>query len=404
MSELRNLRHLYSLLDIAELGSITKAAAAANLSQSALTQGLNKIEKTLEATLFERTTNGMFLTKSGEVFIARLERALEHLKAIDFELNRKQRGKGSVSRFHRRVSVCQLRAVIATVEHGNFSHAAASIGIAQPTVHRAVRDVESLCGAKLFDRSPSGVDSTPLARKLALLSSLAFSELNQGIVEVQELVGKMTGKVVIGSLPLARTKLIPESVTELLKRYPQVQVSIVDGPYDELLHALLHSRVDMIIGASRTPPPVKEIVQNHLFDAPLSVIVRSDHPLLKRKNLSVQDLSRLEWIAPREGTPARARFRNIFLAQGLEPPKQVVECSSSVAIRGLLLTSDRAALLSTAQMQPEVDANILSALAINLNASRPISVTLRKGWKATAVQESYLEILSSLAQSNNISR
>jgi LysR family transcriptional regulator, regulator for genes of the gallate degradation pathway len=399
VSELRNLRHLYSLLDIAELGSITKAAEAANLSQSALTQGLNKIEETLKASLFERTASGMFLTSAGEVFIARLERALEHLRSFDTELQKKQRGKNS-GKFHKRVSVCQLRAVIATVEHGSFSHAATSMGIAQPTVHRAVRDVEGLCNQQLFIRSPSGVDSTPIARRMALMSSLAFSELEQGIIEVQELVGKMTGKLIIGSLPLARTKLIPESVSELLKRYPQVKVSIVDGPYDELLHSLLHSRIDMIVGALRNPPPVKEITQEHLFDAPLSVIVRAGHPLLKRKQIDVEDLTTLDWIAPKEGTPARERFTNIFLNQGLEPPKQVIECSSSVAVRGLLLVNDRAALLSTTQMQLEINANLLASLPINLKVSRPIGLTLRKGWKATAVQNHYLRILTDLARAS----
>lgn len=397
MSELRNLRHLYSLLDIAELGSITKAAEAANLSQSALTQGLNKIEETLKASLFERTASGMFLTKSGEVFISRLERALEHLRSFDTELQKRQRGKNA-SKFHKRVSVCQLRAVIATVEHGSFSHAATSMGIAQPTVHRAVRDVEGLCNQQLFIRSPSGVDSTPIARRMALISSLAFSELDQGVIEVQELVGKMTGKLIVGSLPLARTKLIPESVSALLKRYPQVEVSIVDGPYDELLHALLHSRIDMIVGALRNPPPVKEITQQHLFDAPLSVIVRAGHPLLQRTQLQIGDLTTLDWIAPKKGTPAREQFTNIFLNQGLEPPKKVIECSSSVAVRGLLLANDRAALLSTTQMQPEIHANMLAALPIDLHASRPIGLTLRKGWKATAVQRHYLDILSELAR------
>jgi DNA-binding transcriptional LysR family regulator len=274
------------------------------------------------------------------------------------------------------------------------------MGIAQPTVHRAIRDVEGLCNQQLFIRSPSGVDSTPIARRMALMSSLAFSELEQGIIEVQELVGEMTGKLIIGSLPLARTKLIPESVSELLKFYPQVQVSIVDGPYDELLHSLLHSRIDMIVGALRNPPPVKEVTQDHLFDAPLSVIVRSGHPLLRRKQLNIKDLTTLDWIAPKEGTPARERFTRIFLSQGLEPPKQVIECSSTVAVRGLLLVSDRAALLSTTQMQPEIDAKLLAALPVDLKASRPIGITLRKGWKATAVQNHYLKILTDLSKAS----
>jgi hypothetical protein len=49
-------------------------------------------------------------------------------------------------------------------------------------------------------------------------------------------------------------------------------------------------------------------------------------------------------------------------------------------------------------MHPEIHANMLAALPIDLHASRPIGLTLRKGWKATAVQRHYLDILSELAR------
>jgi DNA-binding transcriptional LysR family regulator len=386
-----NLRHLAALLEITRLGSINKAAEAVHLSQSALTQGLGKIENELGLTLFDRAATGMFPNSAGLTLLNRLQRGFQYLKSFEKELNAEA---NSHRQIHLSFSKAQLRAVIATVEQRNISLAAATLSLAQPTIQRAVREVESICGQPLFSRSATGVDPSPTARKLALLSSLAFAEIQAGFEEVHQTQGKMTGRLVIGSLPLARTDLVPATVTELLQRSPAVQVSIIDGPYDELLHGLAHGRIHLIIGALRDGLPTRNLTQECLFNDPLSVIVRKDHPLLNKKNLQLKNLNTLDWIAPRLETPARSRFQAIFLRNNLSEPEPVLECSSSVAIRGLLLRSDRLALLSRRQVQPEIDAGYLAVLPLTLkNSARPIGLTLRKDWRATTAQQQYLQIL-----------
>src|SRR5690606_7135378 len=118
---------------------------------------------------------------------------------------------------------------------------------------------------------------------------------------------------------------------------------------------------------------------------------------LQSKRMSIRTLAKLDWIAPRQGTPARRRFSELFEAHGLEPPRHVIECSSSVATRGLLLQSNRAALLSRRQMEVELKSQLLGLLPIPFSITRPIGYSVRRNWQATAVQDRVLQILKALS-------
>jgi DNA-binding transcriptional LysR family regulator len=193
-------------------------------------------------------------------------------------------------------------------------------------------------------------------------------------------------------LPLARTSLLPTAITELLAVHPSARVKVVDGPYDELLHALLHGRVDVVIGALRMPRPTNQVVQEPLFDDPLSIVVRRGHPLLGQALPGVAALAGLDWIVPREGTPARDHFNAYFAGRGVAPPSRLIECSSLVTTRGLLLQSDRAALLSVRQAKLDVDAGSLATLSDPLpGTERTIGLTWRRDWRPTTVQSRFIE-------------
>lgn len=394
MKTLPNLRHLNALLAIHRHGSISAAAEAAHLSQPAITQSLNNIEGSLGVKLFERSAQGVEATVAGRIFLRRLERALHYLQGFSSD--------GSGSRpWQQLFTSVQLRAVVAVVEHGNISLAASTLGVSQPSVHRAAREAESVCGEPLFLRKAGGVEPTPRARRLARLASQAFAELQQGVEEVREHLGRMDGSLRVGSLPLARTDLVPTAVTQLLAQYPEARVSIVDGPYEELLDMLLHGRIDMIVGALRQPAPVRDLQQIRLFDDPLAVVARAGHPLLAEgtaaETIRLEYLATLPWIAPRNNTPARRRFNELFASNELEPPAQLIECSSSAATRSLLLQSDRVALLSVRQVLPEIRLGMLATLPLSLNLSRRIGVSLRKNWEPTRIQDHFLRILESLS-------
>jgi DNA-binding transcriptional LysR family regulator len=288
-----------------------------------------------------------------------------------------------------------LRALIAVVEQGRYTLAAHRLSISQPSVHRAVKDLQSLCEQTLFLRSPSGVEASWQARQLARYASLFFAELAQGLDEVDEHRGHMTGRLRVGSLPLAQSRMVPDAVARLLLRYPEAKVSIIDGPYNEQLHGLLHGQLDVIVGALREPHPSPDIDQQLLFREPLCLVVKPSHPLASRKAHSSQELRDMEWIAPSQHTPAREAFGRFFENQGLEPPERVVECSSLMAIRGLLLATDRIALLPAQQFELDVRHGLLAISPQQLSGTeRSIGLALRKNWIPTRIQQTFIDQIS----------
>lgn len=392
-----NLRHLRAALEVARIGSISGASRSIHLSQPTLTQGIKNLESALGAPLFERSTNGVLTTPAGQAFLRRVERGQRWLLAID-KITARQAAMNA-RRIDRQFTSGQLRALIAVTQAGSYTLAAEQLKLTQPTLHRAIRDLENICQQTFFRRTPQGVEPSWLAREVTRLASLFFAELKHGVDELNEARGVLTSSVRIGALPLSRTELVPAAVTELMRKAPGSRVAIIDGPYDEQLQGLLHGQIDFIIGALRKPSSNKDIVQELLFEDSLSIVVRNGHRLAKSKTVTAKKLRELGWIAPRANTPAREAFNRMFTREGLLVPESVIECSSMVATRGLLLSSERAALLPARQVDVDVKSGLLAVSPIILaDTSREIGIIYYKDWQATPLQQKFLELIRNRAK------
>ena len=389
------LRRLRAVIGVYEHGSALKATEFVHLSQPAIMDAIGACEDDLGALLFTRTSRGMTPTDAGTVLCTRIASAFGYLRQADDEISMK-RGKAT-RRLHRLISEVQLRALSAIISSGGFHAAARQLGLSQPSVYRAARELETLCGVPLLQRNGAGILPTAEALDLARLGDLCFRELSHGLDEIRELQGIMDGSLNIGALPLARSKWLPDSLASVLRKYPFAKVRIMDGPYAEQLSALRHGRIDMIMGALRDPPPIADIVQEHIFNDPFVIVVRAAHPLAagfdsEQDKLPPRHLGELAWVLPRQGTPGRANFEAFMAAKGLTSPASVVECSSFVTTRSLVMQSDYAALLSRQQVEAEVALDQLKIMGPPLTASsRAIGITTRKGFRPTGLQRAFLD-------------
>lgn len=391
-----NLRHLRAFCEVAACGSISAASQRVYLSQPAITQAIAKLESVLNTSLFVRSSTGMLPTETGRLLARRTRRALSLAGAGAQDAQGStgsRKGKG-FTQFDKLVTAAQLRALIAVAEAGNFSLAARNVGVSQPSLHRLARDLERLSGVELFIRTARGIGLTQAAEILARHARLAFAELQQGFEELDAVRGIDSARIHIGSLPLARTAILPRAINALARIRPDARVRVVDGSYDGLLHDLRHGEVDLLIGALREPVPIDDVVQTPLFNDRLAIVGRRGHPLVGRRKVSVRDLARFPWVVPRTGPPTRAHFEALFADAGMAAPASLVEASSLILIRGLLMESDRLSLISAHQVQQEVLHGMLARLSFDLeHTSRPIGITVRRDWQPTATQALFLELL-----------
>ena len=177
------------------------------------------MERTAGATLFERSGFGVIPTSAGEALIRRSRRATELLAVAERECQ--------VAPLSRNATTSQLRALIAVVDTGGYSTAARRLGVAQPTVHRAARQLERLAGRTLFERSAPGVKPSAAATMLARYSNLVFAEIRQGFEEIRETLGQMANSRVADRQPPARAIRVSAiaPVTKLLSMYTRTPAS-----------------------------------------------------------------------------------------------------------------------------------------------------------------------------------
>lgn len=379
-----NLRHLRAIGHIVAERSLNRAADATGLSQPALTQGLSKLERQLGTRLFERHSDGMTATAAGQALAERTERAFALLAGIG-----RRGGKRGFARPDALMTATQAEAFLHFADAGGFAGAAASSGLSQPAIHRAVRELEAIWATPLAERRGRGMVLTAAGRALARGVRLAAGEIAAGIVEARGDADE-GGRIAVGAMPLSRALLLPHALALFLADVRGTVIDVVEGSWRELVDPLLDGVIDLMIGALRSDPPAG-IDQVPLFTDRLAIFARAGHPLAG-KAVDLDQLAAQPWVVGPTGTPLRGHWETLFAGRPLPPVP--VECGSVMVIRGLLAESDLLTLLSPDQVALEVDAGLLVRIGPDLTDTvRTIGITTRTGWRPTAGQARLIALL-----------
>ncbi|MBT9385795.1 LysR family transcriptional regulator [Pseudooceanicola sp. CBS1P-1] len=375
-----NLRHLRVFLATVRQASVSRAAELCHLSQPAASQALAGLEAALEQPLFHHRPKGLFPTPAGEMLAARVARALARLDAAAQPL---------APGLALRVSTAQLQALIAVHGFGNFTLAARHLGLAQPTVHRAVTHLEREAGRALFDRSATGIRATRAGEALAGAARLAFAELDQAVMDLSELQGREAGQIVVGAMPLSRSFLLGRAIIAFRETRPNILLRIDEGPYADLLTGLRRGEIDFLIGALREPLPIGDVVQTPLFPDEMILAVGPQHPLLRRPGAPLEEMRAYPWIVARTGTPARRLLDRLFEGQPL--PASLIETGSLVLMRQLMQNSNHIGFISKLQAAAEIELGLMVPLSGELpGTQRSIGITVRRDWFPTKSQQALL--------------
>jgi DNA-binding transcriptional LysR family regulator len=397
-----NLRHLAALSVIARAGSMSAAAGVVSLSQPALAQAVGKLERHLQTSLFERQAVGVRPTASGQAWIIRVERALRYLvQAV--RLVRRSARLAPLDHIERRVSMVQLRALVAVEHCSSYAVAAEQIGLSQPAVYRAVQELQEALGAELLVRAGRAVRPTDLASRFVRFVRLMLAELRTGVDEIA--AGKHGGgRISIGTLPMARPVFLPDLLARFAQAHAGASVEVREAPYGELLTALRHGDIDLVIGgALRHPAPANDVEQESLFDDELFIVGNSVHPLRRKKTVGIQDLLAYPWAVPALGVPMRRNWETLFRTHGVEPPTPRIECGSVLVTRGLMLKGEWLTLMSLDQFLFERQAGALAEIPIEGGVLRRRKVmTRRSDWRPTSMQERFAAMARAMGKERTL--
>ncbi|RZA27945.1 MAG: LysR family transcriptional regulator [Proteobacteria bacterium] len=397
------LRHLRIVNAVIVSGGVRAASDTLLRAASAVSRSVSLLEAAIGLPLFERKGRGMLATAAGELVQNRFARLDVELREVlaDAQATDAVTRHGPLTATALDV-LCDERWLLTASLLAELHHmptVGVRLGVSQPAISAAVNRLETALQHRLFARTARGLLPTDLGARWLPRFDRALNELRYLHDDLAALRGFVQGTVIVGALPLARTRVLPLAIAALHARHPQLRVQSVESPYEQLRTDLMHGKIDFIIGALR-PNPDPVLQTESLFAEPLGIIAAASHPLQACTHLSISELRRQSWVLSRLGSPLRTALNEYFLRFGESPPVPVVETGDLAMVRGLLLDGGMITVLSSHQLRYELEAGQVRLLPVDMSGlQREIGITTRRHANLPASVQALLSEIRSVVKS-----
>lgn len=255
--------------------------------------------------------------------------------------------------------ITQLRNLLAVADAGSIRAAARSLNVSQPALTRSIRQLEAELQAQLLDRSGRGVAPTSSGKALLVRARMIYGELQRAREEQAQLAGASPGVVAFGVVPQAAIHIVPPALAQFRSQHRDAAVRVVDGLAYVLLPQLREGSLDFVIGSRPQGPLDRNFKFHPLFTNQIVVGARRGHAL--RKARSLRELVEAQWVIYTPPGWTGAMIPDLFLKNGLEPPRSVVRSDSYVAFLTILAGSDMVAPLSRMLFEQPIARNFFEA-------------------------------------------
>ena len=241
-----------------------------------------------------------------------------------------------------------LRLIVALADLGQVGAAAQSLGMTQPGASRLLAELESLTGAKLYERHARGIRLTRAGQLLAGRARKILSDLDMSAMELEEAEQGLRGTVRIGSVTGPSLELLLPLIKIARVRFPEIDIAVEVETSHSLNELLMSDALDFYIG--RIPDDVDPGPYRFrpIGVEPISLIVRLDHPLARRPDVSLAECLDYDWVTQPPGGILRRTAEDYLLSQGLPVPTRVLSTSSTLFTLSIVNDTNAIAPLATA--------------------------------------------------------
>lgn len=278
----------------------------------------------------------------------------------------------SAEHIARRVTLRELRLLLAVAQSGSILKAASEVGVTQPALSKCVADLEETLGVRLFDRTNRGVIATPYGEILLRRAVSIFEELRDAVDEIDALEDSTRGEVRVGATPTLCAGVLPRVINSFLEKRPNFKFEVSELPLEKLASEVLMRGLDFGIG--RVPEEHGDLEFEKLFDDRLFIVAGAFHPLVKRRAITLADSVEYPWVLPRADGAVTSQLRNVLQQQGLQPPRSSVASMSVVMRYELIATNRLLSVMYGSVLRLGTVPSHVCILPINLPVSVPIGV------------------------------
>lgn len=186
-----------------------------------------------------------------------------------------------------------LRALVEVVRQGGFSQAAKVIYATQPTISKAVRQLEDELGMPLLDRHAQPIRLTEAGEIVYRRALTMLAERDDLYAELDELKGLKRGVLRLGLPPLGSSSLFAPMFARFRSRYPQIEISLVEHGSRRLEEMVMAGEIEL--AASLKPVP-DHMEWQPVAREPLVALMPADHPRARATSVGLDELRESPFI------------------------------------------------------------------------------------------------------------
>ncbi|MFC4211968.1 hydrogen peroxide-inducible genes activator [Pedobacter lithocola] len=220
------------------------------------------------------------------------------------------------------MTLVQLEYIVAVDTYRSFVTAAEKCFVTQPTLSMQVQKLEELLSVKLFDRSKQPVSPTEIGTQIIAQARVILQESGK----VKELINSqqqdVLGELRIGVIPTVAPYLLPQVISAMLEKYPDLKLMIWEYTTEDIIHHLKTGVLDC--GILATPLTDMNILEIPLYYENFVSYISKNSKLYKKKAIDAEDLNDENIWLLNEGHCMRNQVLNICRStknnrlQGLE--------------------------------------------------------------------------------------
>jgi DNA-binding transcriptional LysR family regulator len=146
-------------------------------------------------------------------------------------------------------------------------------------------------------------------------------------------------------------------------------------------------------------PQGNGLIAECLYGEPLRLVVRNKHPLLRKRHLSTNDLTDVQWVLPPKLAPMRRQLERVLTDFGLRQPTPRLETTSQMLLEIVLNQTDlvTAMPLSVAQLFQSRGQLAILDLILPINMP-PVGLLLHAANLRSPSVETVIELVRQVAE------
>ncbi len=290
----------------------------------------------------------------------------------------------------------QLRAFERIVREGNFSRAARSLDIAQPTISARIQALEEEVGGPLFLRGGRTIALTERGESFLPYAQHAVFLLTEGIETARLTTSGQRGRVTMGVVPSLAGSFMAAVIARFHQSHPQVDLVVRSGPSQQIMALLADGSVKLgLISWPYFNPSLRPLLR---FREPLQLMVSASHPLAGRESVTLEELRQVNVPIFEVRFPG---FVDFGLVQIIAQSQPLIEVPLDTA-RHLLLHGMGSALLTPLLVAEGLAAGRIVALTISdapPDFRENALVQLARGDALSAAARAFVDTLQAEASS-----